>query len=139
MIIMNWIPIGLNWTILFKCLEMTIVVIWRYINKTELNWIESTGVIVIHLQRRSEWRQSRIKCNLAVQIAVAFKKIRYVFDSVPHSKVAWFWFEKMADSMRLVLFTLSKANQIWVTYEWKKSDSRHLQLQWCEWCEIDWN
>jgi len=30
----------LNWTILFKCLEMTIVVIWRYINKTELNWIE---------------------------------------------------------------------------------------------------
>ena len=37
---MNWIPIGLNWTILFKCLEMTIVVIWRYINKTELNWIE---------------------------------------------------------------------------------------------------
>ena len=40
MIIMNWIPIGLNWTILFKCLEMTIVVIWRYINKTELNWIE---------------------------------------------------------------------------------------------------
>ena len=39
---MNWIPIGLNWTILFKCLEMTIVVIWRYINKTELNWIEQT-------------------------------------------------------------------------------------------------
>ena len=38
MITMNWIPIGLNWTILFKCLEMTIV-IWRYINKTELNWI----------------------------------------------------------------------------------------------------
>ena len=36
---MNWIPISLNWTILFKCLEMTIVVIWRYINKTELNWI----------------------------------------------------------------------------------------------------
>ena len=27
----------LNWTILFKCLEMTFVVIWRYINKTELN------------------------------------------------------------------------------------------------------
>ena len=41
MIIMNWIPIGLNWTILFKCLEMTIVVIWRYINKTELNWVYS--------------------------------------------------------------------------------------------------
>ena len=40
MITMNWIPIGLNWTILFKCLEMTFVVIWRYINKTELNWIE---------------------------------------------------------------------------------------------------
>ena len=33
----NIIPIGLNWTILFKCLEMTIVVIWRYINKTKLN------------------------------------------------------------------------------------------------------
>ena len=41
MITMNWIPIGSNWTILFKCLEMTFVVIWRYINKTELNWIES--------------------------------------------------------------------------------------------------
>jgi len=40
MITINWIPIGLNWTILFKCLEMTIVVIWHYINKTELNWIE---------------------------------------------------------------------------------------------------
>ena len=40
MITMNWIPICLNWTILFKCLEMTIVVIWRYIYKTELNWIE---------------------------------------------------------------------------------------------------
>ena len=39
MITMNWTPIGLNWTILFKCLEMTFVVIWRYINKTELNWI----------------------------------------------------------------------------------------------------
>ena len=41
MITMNWTPIGLNWTILFKCLEMTFVVIWRYINKTELNWIKS--------------------------------------------------------------------------------------------------
>ena len=39
MIAMNWTPIGLNWTILFKCLEMTFLVIWRYINKTELNWI----------------------------------------------------------------------------------------------------
>ena len=27
-----------------KCLEMTIVVIWRYINKTELNWIEWEGM-----------------------------------------------------------------------------------------------
>ena len=42
---MNWIPIGLNWTILFKCLEMTIVVIWRYINKTELNWIEAVIIL----------------------------------------------------------------------------------------------
>ena len=37
---MNWTPIGLNWTVLSKCLEMKFVVIWRYINKTELNWIE---------------------------------------------------------------------------------------------------
>jgi len=28
-------PIGLNWTVLLKSLEMTLVVIWRYINKTE--------------------------------------------------------------------------------------------------------
>lgn len=28
------------------------------------------------------------KCDLAVQIAVAFKKIRYVSDSVPHLNVA---------------------------------------------------
>ena len=41
MITMNWIPVGLNWTILFKFLEMTFVVIWGYINKTELNWIET--------------------------------------------------------------------------------------------------
>jgi len=39
----------LNWTILFKCLEMTIVVIWRYINKTELNWIE-LKVSVLYLK-----------------------------------------------------------------------------------------
>ena len=36
----EFILIGLNWTILFKCLEMTIVVIWRYINKLNWNWIE---------------------------------------------------------------------------------------------------
>jgi len=44
MITMNWLPIGLNWTISFKCLEMIIVVIWSYINKTELNWIELMSV-----------------------------------------------------------------------------------------------
>ena len=36
-ITMNWIIIGLNWTRSLKCLEMTFGVIWRYINKTELN------------------------------------------------------------------------------------------------------
>jgi len=40
MITMNWTVIALNWTVLLKCLEMTFVVIWRYINKTELNRIE---------------------------------------------------------------------------------------------------
>ena len=34
---MSWIIIGLNWTVLLESLEMTFVVIWRYINKTELN------------------------------------------------------------------------------------------------------
>ena len=29
--------ITMNWTVLFKCLVMTIVEIWRFINKTELN------------------------------------------------------------------------------------------------------
>jgi len=36
---MNWTPVGLNWTVLLKCLEITFVVIWCYINKTEFNWI----------------------------------------------------------------------------------------------------
>jgi len=62
------------------------------------------------VQHGSEWRQSRIKCDLAVQTAVALKKIRYVSDSVPHLKVAWFWFENVR--FNVVLFTLSKANQI---------------------------
>ena len=37
MITMNWTLVGLNWTVLLKSLEMTIAVIWHYINKTELN------------------------------------------------------------------------------------------------------
>ena len=36
MITMNMTLIGLNWTVLLKCLEKTFVVIWRFINKTEL-------------------------------------------------------------------------------------------------------
>jgi len=36
---MNWVVTGLNWTLYLKCLEMTIVVTWHYINKTELNLI----------------------------------------------------------------------------------------------------
>jgi len=44
MITMNLTPIGLNWTILFRCLEMTFVVIWRYINKTELNLIKTADI-----------------------------------------------------------------------------------------------
>ena len=36
-ITMNWILIGLNWTVSLKCLQMTFIGIWRYINKTELN------------------------------------------------------------------------------------------------------
>jgi len=34
---MNWILIGLNWIVSLKCLEMTFVVIWHYINRMELN------------------------------------------------------------------------------------------------------
>jgi len=37
MITINWTSIGLKWTILSKCLEMTFVVIWRFIKETELN------------------------------------------------------------------------------------------------------
>ena len=40
MITMSWTLIGLNWSQL-ECLEMTFVVIWLYINKTELNWIQN--------------------------------------------------------------------------------------------------
>jgi len=35
-----WFPIGLNLTVSLKCSEMTFVVIWHYINKTDLNWTE---------------------------------------------------------------------------------------------------
>ena len=38
-ITMNYTVIGLNWASL-RCPEMTFVVIWRYINKTELNLTE---------------------------------------------------------------------------------------------------
>jgi len=48
---MNWILIGLNWTVLLNCLEMTFVVIWRFINKTELNW---------------NWLQKKEKLHLTV-------------------------------------------------------------------------
>ena len=58
MIIMNWIPIGLNWTILFKCLEMTIVVIWRYINKTELNWIEYVCYWLLQYSQETKHRKT---------------------------------------------------------------------------------
>jgi len=39
------LTLSVDWTILFKCLEMTIVVIWRYMNKTELNWIDINGLL----------------------------------------------------------------------------------------------
>ena len=37
MITRNLTLIGLNWTVLLKCLEKTFVVIWHYINEIELN------------------------------------------------------------------------------------------------------
>ena len=60
MITMNWIPIGLNWTILFKCLEMTIVVIWRYINK--LNWIELLTLkhVLLNISKIKTWRSKEL-------------------------------------------------------------------------------
>ena len=80
------------------------------------------------VQRGSEWRQSRIKCDLAVQTAVAFKKIWYVSDSVPHLKVAWFRFENVRFNATCAVHTAkskSDMGHIWA----KKSDSGHLQLQ----------
>ena len=53
MITINWTPIGLNWTILFKCFEMIFVVIWCYINKIELNCNN-----IIYL-----WGLTRVLCN----------------------------------------------------------------------------
>ena len=50
---MNWTLIGLNWTVLLKFLEMTFVLIWRYINKTELNWINCTSMAKITAQTLS--------------------------------------------------------------------------------------
>jgi len=73
-------------------------------------------------------RQSRIKCNLAVQTAVAFKKIRYVSDSEPHLKVAWFRFENGRFNPTCAVHTVkskSDMGHIWA----EKSDSGHLQLR----------
>jgi len=84
----------------------------------------STGAV----QLGSEWCQSRIKCHLAVQTAVAFKKIRYVSDSVPHLKVTWFRFENVKFNATCAVHTAkskSDMGHIWA----KKSDSGHLQLQ----------
>ena len=36
----DWILIGLNWIGSLKCLEMTFVLIWRYMKKIEFNRIE---------------------------------------------------------------------------------------------------
>ena len=47
----------------FKCLEMTIVVIWRYINKNELNWIEpSLGL------QRTVWKRENIQWKCLVDV-----------------------------------------------------------------------
>ena len=106
---MNWIPIGLNWTILFKCLEMTIVVIWRYINKTELNWIEgevtntslheeffTTPYCLTNLllgQFRREFRHiSYSGCRLIVKRFVATwwnKLFKLAFHSFGVERLAW--------------------------------------------------
>ena len=47
---LQWIEFQWAWIgpYYLKCLEMTIVVIWRYINKTELNWIEFKQTVVSH-------------------------------------------------------------------------------------------
>jgi len=45
-ITVNWILIGLNWTVSLKCPEMTFVVIWRYVNKIELNQQFSQYILI---------------------------------------------------------------------------------------------
>ena len=78
----------------------------------------STGAV----QRGSQWRQSRTKRHLAVQTAVTFKAIRYLSDSVPHLKVAWFWFENVRFNATCAVHTAkSKSDMVHI---WaKKSDS----------------
>ena len=44
---------------IIKCLEMTIVVIWRYMNKTELNWIEK-------LSKKHGNRSSQLEINCCI-------------------------------------------------------------------------
>ena len=44
MIAVNWIIFGLNWIVSLKCLEMTFVVIWRYINKMYNNVRRKTNI-----------------------------------------------------------------------------------------------
>ena len=78
--LINWISLDydyneLIWTILFKCLEMTIVVIWRYINKTELNWIE------LIIFSAADYRE-----KLFLLVPLAEKKGSHVHYYEPHFK-----------------------------------------------------
>ena len=57
---MSWIIIGLNWTVFLKCLEMTFVVVWRFINEFSLFVLnlfisEQPGFVAAAENRMSEW------------------------------------------------------------------------------------
>jgi len=78
----------------------------------------STGAV----QHGSEWCQSRIKCDLAVQTAVALKKnqIRIRFSTT--FKVAWFWFENIRFNATCAVHTAKSKSDM--GHIWAKKKNR---------------
>ena len=126
---MNWIPIGLNWTILFKCLEMTIVVIWRYINKTELkNW--STVLLATAKSRLIQHCQmekrdpSLQRTHLHYIQRFALHLVMYGLDAAywPWKPIPW-------SSLRTVLELIWRPHEVWRSVAIDSAESWQLTVE----------
>ena len=116
MIAMNWTTIGLNWTVLFKCLEMAFVGIWRFINK--LNWIEKC----YHLYRNSPHCGTLLLWLVFIQKSVASN------DKISCTEcmlVIQFWVDGMAHLISIFIISKTSSSQV---YQWIKNRLKEVIL-----------